>query len=73
MHEKMRLTHTDLKPENILLKMDTKKQVKEQNDWPIQVKNKKIIYAGMPIAEESEAENDEEQFQFDNQPNSDHD
>jgi len=35
MHEKMRLTHTDLKPENILLKLDTKKPVKDQNDWPI--------------------------------------
>ena len=56
MHEKMRLTHTDLKPENILLKLDTKKPVKDENDWPIQVQRKKTIYAGMPIAEESEPE-----------------
>jgi serine/threonine protein kinase len=35
MHEKMGLTHTDLKPENILLKLDTKKQVTDQDQWPI--------------------------------------
>jgi serine/threonine protein kinase len=35
MHEKMGLTHTDLKPENILLKLDTKKQVTNQDHWPI--------------------------------------
>ena len=46
MHEKMGLTHTDLKPENILLKLDTKKKITDQSQWPVQVRNKKDIYDG---------------------------
>ena len=46
MHEKMGLTHTDFKPENILLKLDTKKKITDQSQWPVQVRNKKDIYDG---------------------------
>ena len=59
MHEKMGLTHTDLKPENILLKLDSRKQIADPSQWPIQVQRKKEIYDGEKIDDDSESdEND---------------
>ena len=58
MHEKMGLTHTDLKPENILLKLDSRKQITDSKQWPIQVQRKKEIYDGDKV-DESETEEDD--------------
>jgi serine/threonine protein kinase len=63
MHEKMGLTHTDLKPENILLKLDTKKQVTNRENWPIQVKRKKDIYDGEKC-DESESEEPIDRYSY---------
>ena len=54
MHETLKLTHTDLKPENILLKLDSKKQVAEVQDWPIQVQRKKELYDGEKVDDDSD-------------------
>lgn len=58
MHEKMGLTHTDLKPENILLKLDSRKQISDSAQWPIQVRRKKEIYDGEKV-DDSDSEDED--------------
>lgn len=62
MHEKMGLTHTDLKPENILLKLDSRKQISDSTQWPIQVRRKKEIYDGEKVDESDSQEDDQQRF-----------
>ena len=62
MHEKMGLTHTDLKPENILLKLDSRKQITDSKQWPIQVQRKKEIYDGEKVDESETEEDDQQKF-----------
>jgi len=65
MHEKMGLTHTDLKPENILLKLDSRKQISDSLQWPIQVRRKKDIYDGEKVDESESEEGDQNRLSED--------